>query len=205
MIAIPSSTGMIPLKVMSRLISLDKPEGAEVNFGYVARMMIDKARNGMAQQCVTHGNDYICFIDDDQLIPKDFLTKLMSLDKDIIGTPIPSRNGNRELAVYDMEGNRMTSFKGTCRVGSIGMGATLIKAKVLKKMIEEYGSPFQFETKIEKVDGKDIIVEYSEDINFCRRAGELGFETWCTDITDPVIHYGEPIAYYYDGEFKQKK
>lgn len=202
LIAIPSATGMIPLKVMSRLIQLDKPKDCIVNFGYVERMMIDKARNGMAQQCLKNKNDYLFFCDDDQVPDKDTLVKMIELDKDIVGCAIPSRNGNKELAMYEKNGDRIKEFKETREIGAIGMGSTLIKAQVLKEMVEVYGNPFQFETKMQKVDGEDILVEYSEDINFCRRARELGFQVY--GIVGVVSkHIGKPIEYYYDGEFKQ--
>jgi hypothetical protein len=201
MIAIPSATGKIPLSVMSRLIQLDKPEDSIVNFGYVSRLMIDKARNGMVSQCLMHDNDYLFFCDDDQIPCKDILVKMVALDKDIVGCPIPSRNGKKELAVYDMDFNRINEIKETQRVGGVGMASTLIKSKALKKIIKEYPAPFQFENAIEMVDGKEILVEFSEDINFCRRAGELGLEVWCmADVYSK--HIGEPVTYWYDKDFK---
>ena len=203
LIAIPSYTGMIPLSVMSRLIHLDKPDGFQINFAYVERTFIDKARNGLVQLCLKNNNDYLFFNDDDQNPDKDILTKMVELDKDIVGCPISSRNGREELALYDKKGNRINDFKKTQEVGAVGMGSTLIKRKVLEEIIKVYPAPFQFENAIEIKDNKEILVEYSEDINFCKRAGELRFEIWCmADVKS--FHIGNPIQYFYDGEFKVK-
>jgi len=206
MIGIPSATGMIPLRVMSRLIQLDKPKDTFIDFGYVERLMIDKARNGMVQQCLMHKCDYLFFHDDDQIVPRDILVKLVELDKDIIGTPISSRNGKEELAVFDFKYNKINDFKGTQRVGGIGMGATLIKRSALEKIIDKYPAPFQFSTELEQQEnGSEIVVEFSEDVNFCRRASELGLEVWCTDSVKPVLHIGLPMGYFYEnGEYKAK-
>ena len=199
MLAIPSGTGMIPLKVISRLMILDKPKGCNVQFAYVERLMVDMARNGMVEQCLMHNADYLFFCDDDQIPDKDILVKMLALDKDIVGCPIASRNGKENLAIYDLEYNRMNEFKKTQKVGAVGMGNTLIKRKVLEEIIKEYPAPFQFETDV--VD--DIVVGFSEDINFCRRAGELGFETWVIAGVKSM-HIGSPIQYFYDGEYKCK-
>jgi hypothetical protein len=198
--AIPCSGDTIPIKVMSRLISLDKPKNSKINFTYTTRCFIDKARNGMAYQCLKHKNDYLFFCDSDQIPDKDILIKMLELDKDIIGCPIPNRNGKKELALYDKNGDRIVEFQGTREVGAVGMGSTLIKSQVLKEMFEFYPMPFQFETRINNFDNKEILVEYSEDINFCRRARELAFEVWCIDVVSK--HIGEPIEYFYqNGQF----
>jgi len=191
---------------MSRLINLDRPKDTVVEFGYVERLMIDKARNGMVKQCLMHDCDYLFFHDDDQIVPRDILVKLVELDKDIIGTPISSRNGKEELAVLDFKYNKINDFRGTKRVGAVGMGATLIKRSALEKIIDKFPSPFQFSTELQtQDDGSEIIVEFSEDINFCRRANEVGLEVWCTDTVAPVLHIGLPAGYFYEkGEYKIK-
>jgi hypothetical protein len=201
-IAVPSFNGDIPLKVISRLMHLDKPVGFNINFSYVIRVMIDKARNGMAQQCVERKNDYLFFCDSDQIPDKDILVKMVALDKDIVGCPIPSRRGLKEIAVFDKDYKKMSKFKKTQEVGGVGMASTLIKRHVLEGVIEKYPAPFQFETMLDDRDGEEKIVEFSEDINFCRRARELGYEVWCmADVKS--LHIGEPVSYWYeDGEFR---
>ena len=201
-IALPSYTGDVSLTVMSRLIHLNKPANCNVIFSFSIRVFIDKARNAMAQQCIDRGNDYLFFCDSDQIPDKDILVKMVALDKDIVGCPIPSRNGAHELAVYDLDGDRMNNFTQTQQVGAVGMASTLIKRKVLEKVIKHYPAPFQFENIWEMKNDKEILVEYSEDINFCRRARDLGFEVWCmADIKS--LHIGNPLAYFYEnGEYK---
>jgi hypothetical protein len=182
---------------MSRLIRLEKPYGFDVNFSYVERCFIDKARNAMLLQAIAHNNDYLFFTDDDQIPDVDILVKMVGLDKDIVGCPIPSRNGKKELAIYDLDGNRLNSVSETMRVGAVGMGGTLIKRQVIDDMVAAFARPFEFEIKI----NKGVVTEYSEDINFCTRAAELGFETWVL-FGCKSIHLGESKQYYYDGEYK---
>ena len=198
LVAIPSYTGNIPLKVISRLMHLDLPEGFIARFAYAERCFIDDARNGIAQQLLNHDDDYLFFCDDDQIPDRDILTKLIELDKDIIGTPIPNRRGEKQIAVFNKKYNQMTEFKGTKEVGAIGMGSTLIKREVIEKMLKKWKAIFYFDV----VKEKNIFVKYSEDVTFCRKAREMKFEVWCTDKCKS-IHLGDQAEYWYTkGEYK---
>lgn len=200
-VAIPSYTGNIPLIVMSRLIHLDVPKDCSTIFSYTRRCSIERARNGMVQQCLKNGNDYLFFSDDDQIPDKDVLVKMIEIDKDIVGCPVSSRNGINEIAVYDSEWNKFNKdnvFNKTQRVSAVGMGCTLIKRKVLEEVIKKYPNPFQFEVK--DINGE--LVEFSEDINFCVRASEFNFEIWCLEGVKS-LHLGNQVEYWYEGgEFK---
>ena len=198
LISIPSYTGTIPLKVMSRIIALDKPEGYNINFMYAERCFIDKARNAMLKKAIIHDNDFLFFTDSDQIPDKNILVEMVKLDKDIVGCPIASRKGKLELNVYDLEGGRLNEVEESMEIGAIGMGGTMIKRHVLEDMLAEYPRPFEFEY----IDG----IEYSEDINFCKRAKRLGFEVWAIDPSIVgSVHIGDPMEYYYNGEYKCMK
>lgn len=194
MLAIPSYEGKLYLQVVNKLLYMKPPKGYKFEYVLLPRMMIARARTGLAQYSLDRKCEYLCFIDDDQVVPTNAIQELVKIDKDIVGSPIPSRRGEKWIAVFDEKGDKLAKFKGTKKVGSIGMGCTLIKTKVFKKMFKKWKSLFDFEV-IQNEEG--IFVEYSEDITFCNRARELGFETWCTDkIT--VTHLGDPVYYWYE-------
>lgn len=198
MIAVPSYSESIPLKVMSRLNNLIIPEGFEMNFGYTERVFIDKARLGIAKLCLMHNNDYLFFCDSDQIPDRNVIEEFVKLDKDIVSCPIPSRRGDKFIAVFDENIDRLTEWEGTKQCGAIGMATTLIKREVLEKVLERWPNPFVFECE---QNDEGVWVEYSEDVTFCRKARELGFEVWCTDKIKSE-HIGEPVTYWYDRGYK---
>lgn len=192
LIAVPNYEDKIYNRVISRLMNMDIPEGYTTNFAYTERVFIDKARHGIAQMCLMNNNDYLFFCDSDQIPSKNAIAEMIKLDKDIVGCPIPSRRGDKFIAVFDKDIDRLEHFEGTCEVGAVGMATTLIKREVLEKTMEEWVNPFTF--TVEKVGDK--FVEFSEDVMFCRRARDLGFKVWCTDKVYSD-HIGEPVAYRY--------
>lgn len=198
MIAVPSYSESIPLRVVSRLNNMIIPKDHAVNFSYTERVFIDKARHGIAHMCLMHNNDYLFFCDSDQVPSRNAIDEMISLDKDIVGCPIPSRRGDKFIAVFDKDINRLTEWKGTKECGAIGMATTLIKRHVLEKLLGKWSNPFTFECE-ENDEG--VWVEYSEDVMFCRRARDMGFEVWCTDKVLSE-HIGAPVSYWYDGEYK---
>jgi hypothetical protein len=66
------------------------------------------------------------------------------------------------------------------------MACTLIKREVLEKLFPLYeGEPFAFSRdEITPTDGKKRR-EMSEDVTFCERATNEGFEIWCDTTIRP--------------------
>jgi len=196
LVAIPSMNGFIPCEIVLNLLSLQVPEGHSVNFTFVKRQMVDKARNVLAQGMLNAGYDYLLFVDDDTILPVDTLVHFLELDKPIVGAPVPSRRINEDgergegrlcLFENDWKG-QLSKIEEARKVGGCGMSCTLIKREVLADVATEFGKPFKFET-IDKV-------EWHEDTNFCRMAGLVGYETWATPKVRPE-HMGEPVVFTY--------
>lgn len=198
MIAMPSASGNIPIPVVNRILGLQTVEGYSLLYCFIGRGLIDKSRNSFVKKAIESDFDYIFFWDDDQIPDKDILIKYIELDKDIVGCPIPNRLGKKELAVFDEEYNKLNFIANTdggsaMRVGAIGMANTLVKRKVFKSIAEKYDFPFEFE----KHELRGERREFSEDVNFCKRANELGFEVWCHNGVKS-LHMGEPRAFWYE-------
>lgn len=191
-VSIPTYSGQVPIELLSRMSNLKVPEGYKLNLSYVKGLLITEARYGMGYQCLEHKNDYLLFIDSDQVPSQNVIEEMIKLDKDIVGCPIPSRRGAKFIAVFDKDMNRLDEWEGTKQCGAVGMATTLIKREVIEKLYDKWANPFEVDA--EKHDGK--WVKYSEDVMFCKRARKEGFEVWCTD---KVIseHIGDPVAYWY--------
>ena len=188
----PSLTGQIPIGLVQALLTLKvKPEWT-IDFSFTERVLIDRARNAIAETMLNKGFDYLMFCDDDQIFPVDILEKMIELDKDIVTAPIADRNGEGTIALFDGNLEPIKSCQTTQQVRACGLSATLIKRKVLEEVALKYGVPFRFEKK--KVNGKSQSL--GEDVNFCLRARELGFEIWAIPML--IWHIGQRIGYGYD-------
>ncbi len=148
------------------------------------RVMIDSARNLIAEKALEGGYDWILYLDDDMTFSPDIFFNLASYDKDIIGALAFKREQPFEPCVYKKreDGNMYSVFpKKMMDVDAIGSAGLLIKTDVLKKIEFPW-----FET------GYNSDKEhFSVDFDFCRKAKEAGFKIWC----DPDIsmgHIGSP-------------
>lgn len=193
-VAVPTYSGQIPIELWGRMSNLNIPEDVKLHLSYVKGLLITEARFGFGSQCLKHNNDYLLFVDSDQIPSPNVIDEYLKLDKDIIGCPIPSRRGDKFIAVFDEDMNRLDEWEGTKKCGAIGMATTLIKCEVLEKLYDKWANPF--EVAAEEND-EGVLVKYSEDIMFCKRACQEGFEVWCTDKVWSE-HIGEPISYWYN-------
>jgi len=101
---------------------------------------------------------------------------LVELDKDIIGLPTPIWQFKGDLtkfpikkAVYDENLKEYYPQEGLQQVYSIGTGCFLLSKRVAEK-VKEY--PFM------RVYNRDGTVSKGNDLAFCDRVREAGFEIW---------------------------
>lgn len=207
LIGIPSASGMMPVSMVQSLLQLQKPYPTAVLI--VERQQIEKARNAIVMETLKQNCDYLLFVDDDNPIPPDTLVKLIEDDKDIVIAPILSRNPNSQgghdlCAFYAKEFNvgkkplrlyyHIENFKDEGPLHKIdggGTGCMLIKRKVLEELTEKYQDKIfergDIRFKKQYIEG----IEYdrrtmSEDVEFCERAVDAGFEVWLDERVRPI-------------------
>ncbi len=208
LIGMPTISGMIPSVVVQSLLQLHKP--LPCAFMTVERQRVDKARNAIAIEALRVGADYLLFIDDDNPVPPDTLELFLKDDKDIVIAPIPSRNpdatGNHPLCAFyarevEVDGEPLRLYKPIetfrdkgplHRIDAGGCGCMLIKAKMLAAMFARYNQymfefgDIRFKEKI-TVDGQEYDRRtMGEDVEFCERAVDLGFEVWLDERVRPL-------------------
>lgn len=142
----------------------------EFAFNAPRRASIDRMRNQTASLAISHGFDYICFIDDDVLVPVDGLQKLLDADKDIVAgwTIIRGHPFDNMFFKWDEKGtglnrwNDPPQIEGLLEVGAVGFSFVLIKTELLKKIPQPYF-----------ITGPNN----TEDIYFCVKAQKYAPET----------------------------
>ena len=207
LIGVPSYSGQIPYQMVISLLKLHKTKQTAIQI--IPRLRVDKARNHICLEAIKADVDYVLFLDDDNPIPPNTLTRFIQNDKDIIIPPILQRGGEHKICLFKSyikklkNGKEVTLYNnlkefnpdenGLMEVDAGGMGATLVKIKVIKKLMDKYdGRPFEF-GKIE-VDGKTRLM--SEDVEFCERAKKEGFKIFTDTLIRP-IHLGDPQQFVY--------
>ena len=159
-----------------------------------AGTLIFDQRNNLVKTAIENKADYVLFIDADMRFPKDTLKILMAHDKDIIGVNATTRsepvkptaknfivNQDQSVDWLPIYSNAMS---GISKADGIGCGVMLVKTKVFKAMEEPY---FYFEQL-----GNNKIL--GEDIYFCIKAKDEGFDTWVDhDLSKGIRHIGQYV------------
>lgn len=158
----------------------------------VAGTLIFNQREKLAQSALEEGADYILWIDADMRFPKDTITRLIAHDKPIVGVnattrSIPVRPTAKNLEIdFEKEVNHWRSVDskgktGIERVTSIGCGVMMVKREVFEKTPQPW---FWFEV----LPGDKLL---GEDVYFCVKAGDAGFDTWVDHgLSNEIGHVG---------------
>ena len=141
----------------------------ELAVNYIIQMGADiiGARIMLVRKAIAEGYTHIFFVDEDVSFPKDTLLKLLAHDKDIVGADY----NFRELPIRGMA-TPLTEKSDLYKCKAIPSGLMLIRLSVFEKIPEPW---FLFDRN----EKGDCIA--SEDVYFCRKAIDAGFEVWCDD------------------------
>ena len=191
LIAVPANRDMPPETVMS-LLPLVEQVGSE-NIIFVTNGLLSQNRDSIVLTAVQRNYEYIMWIDDDMVIPKDAITKLLSHNKDIC-SGIYFGRGNYAPVMYNLwyeEDEDVYSFQGIrdykqdslIKVGAVGFGCVLTKVDTMKKIWggivrDTTGTCFNY------------IGGLGEDLSFGVRCLHLGVETW-VDTSVKCGHVGK--------------
>jgi hypothetical protein len=200
MIGIATYDDKIDIYTVNSLLALIKP--CSCDFMIVSRMRVDKARNVIARDAIKKGMDAVLFVDDDNPFPVDTLKRFIDSGKDIVGALIPTRNAPVKKCVYKIEvedgiptcKNMSYTPDKLFKCDAVGSGCLFVKAEVLEKIDKRYGTIFEIMSEVyecEKEDGTKEVRRrmISEDLEFCRRAYEQGFDVHCDPEVRP-FHLG---------------
>jgi hypothetical protein len=166
----------------------------------IAGTLIFDQREKLTIESLKEGADYILWIDADMRFPKNTIERLIRHNKDIVGVNATTRSipvkSTAKMLKIDLEEKTNewvpVSSKGKTgleRVTSIGCGVMLVKRHVFEKIERPW---FWFENlKNHKLLG--------EDVYFCVKAHDFGFETWVDhDLSNEIGHVGSYTYGWHD-------
>lgn len=184
MIAVPCMS-LLSAGFARSLALLKKGEDCDVRFEVDSLVYV--ARNRLSALAVEKKAEYVLWLDSDMIFEPDLLEKLQAdieLGKDIVTGLYFSRRYPYFPVLYER-----TAFENgmpVCRlyndypkdrlfpVEACGFGTVLMKTAVLADMEKKYDNWFA------------PLIGFGEDLSFCIRARECGYEIWC----DPTVKPG---------------
>lgn len=189
------SFGMVSLQWAFALCNTHYPACSSVARYYPKRrgrawLPVDDARNLTVKFAQEIGAKYIFFRDDDVIdMSGEGLLRLFAHNVDIVaGVYCMKRFPTEPLIYKDVNDGPYKDWKhgDVLNVGGVGMGFALIKTSVFDKLPEPW-----FRTTHGK-DDKDPtckgVSTFTEDLYFCRKAKQHGFDIW-VDTSVQCHHY----------------
>jgi hypothetical protein len=140
---------------------------------------IEDNRNGCVQYAMNTGIDFthLLWIDGDMIFPGNALLRLLAAGKDIVGANYRTRTPPyKHAGVYKDRSGAPLSQGGLHQMEQMPTGLLLTRFDIYRKMGYPWFKP-------------GLHSEPRDDIYFCRRAVEMGYEIWCDhDLTREVQH-----------------
>ena len=190
-IAVPSLE-YVPALFTQSLTMLRRTGDTQV--GFEVGSLVYVARNNLAQAAIRSEADQVLWLDSDMVFTPDLLEKMQSVSKendiDILTALCFRRKHPFTPTIYD----KMDYKDGKCyftqflsipeerfQVGGCGMAGTLMGTDVLMSVMAKYNGRLF-----------DPLEGMGEDISFCWRARQCGYDIWC----DPSItmgHVGQTV------------
>ena len=193
LIAIPCMD-MLPVGFVQSLLYMHKGDNPTVYFK--PNSLVYDSRNLLSLYAIENGFDNVLWLDSDMLFPPNTLTKLEAYNMDMVTGLYVKRHEPVEPVLYEKieEPERGSDGKLIANISAYhdyprdsffpvagcGFGCVLTSTKLLKHVWDEYGPAF---------------TPYpwaSEDISFCHRVNELGYQIYC-DSSVSCGHIGQFI------------
>lgn len=174
----------LPVDFVKSIDHIKAPPDVHVDKLYISMSLVYIAREKIIEAALDGGYDYVFFIDSDMAFNGDILRKLYAAQKDIVSglafmrSPPYSPCVYKTLKIGDGRNTveRLTEFNGVEQIAACGLACCLIKTEVFKKIRERSLCFLPLPT-------------LGEDLAFCIRARNCGYEIWLDPDVAP-LHKG---------------
>jgi len=165
-------------------------DGIQHEVKFIPGTLVYAARDSLAKHAVNNHFDEVLWIDSDMVFNRHLYEDLRIHGKDMICGLFISRHSPYVNCVFSSitPVDRITEIPGDLfRIAACGFGCVLMKAQILKDVLVTHdGKAFLPETKM------------GEDVAFCKRATDCGYEIWCDPLTR-IGHVGSLTIWPEDG------
>ena len=191
-IAVPS-LDTVPALFCQSLALLQR--AGDTMIGFEVGSLVYNARNNLARQAIKSEADWVLWLDSDMVFEPDLLKKMLKVceenDIDFLTGLCFRRKPPYTPCLFDrldkMEhGASYTTImsvpEGRFKVGGCGFAGVLMSTDVLLSVAARFGGRMF-----------DPMEGFGEDVSFCWRARQCGYEIWC-DSDIELGHIGSMIV-----------
>ena len=185
LIAVPT-TDYIHARFIESLLKLHDHLTAECiphEIAMEAGTLVYLARNRLAAKAVNENFSHVLWLDSDMVFTDGIADDLQFCGKKIVTGIAHSRRPPFSSCLFTQIFPGVEKWKGNkypdapFKVAACGMAACLVAVEVLEAVRAKFGNCFQPMTDP---------ITYGEDVAFCWRAAQCGFEIWA----DPAVRVG---------------
>lgn len=193
LIAIPSYEGLQPefVRSLTELESQLREDNVWFEIKIISGTLVHTARDRLAQHAVKHHFDEVLWIDDDMVFDCHLYEDLKMCGKDMVCGLFVSRHFPYVSCLFRslIPVERISVYPDEAfKVAGCGFGCVLMKTQILADVMNNNG-------------GKCFVPDQKlgEDVAFCQRATNQGYEIWC-EPTARVGHVGRIVIWPEDVE-----
>lgn len=165
----------------------------------VLNKKIDEARNEIVDFALGQNANYIFWVDDDVIPPGDAFLKLYTHQKDIINGVYWSKSSPPMPLLFrnHLEGPYWDWHVGDLiEIDAAGMGLTLVKTDVYRKIEKEIGGPWYSTDYGSFKDMTQSPANNTEDLYFYWKARKAGYKIWA-DTSVQAMHFDKTYQILY--------
>lgn len=197
LIAVPTLEN-VPVDFMESLMNLAchlKDEGVDFKLKIEAGTLVYFARENLARWAIANRYTHVLWLDSDMVFHDEIVEDLQFCGKDIVTGIAHSRRPPFSSCLFTEIYPGVEKFKGeypqqAFKVAACGMACVLMSVKVLDAVYNKFGNMFQ---------PLNEPLTYGEDVAFCWRAAQCGFDIWA-EPTVRVGHVGRRVIWPEDAE-----
>ena len=182
LIAIPTNDYMHYqfVECLTKLVKRLDEDGIDYDIAYQGATLVyvgrDKLANKAMNECYTH----ILWLDSDMIFTEDLLDDLMYSGKPFVTGIAHSRRAPHVSCIFKEIWPKVDRWEGceypiqAFRIGGCGFACVLIDTDIVRNVYNKNGTAF-FPMR-----------ELGEDLAFCKRATDMGYEIWA----EPSVKLG---------------
>lgn len=180
------------VKCLTALLERLREDGITFDLDIESGTLVYTARERIANKAINEDYSHVLWLDSDMVFTPDLLDDLMFSGKPFVtGIYHARRKGYASCLFKTIEVGNVERFETyppeTFEIAGCGFGCVLIETDILRSVKFGVGTCFT------------PIVDYGEDLAFCRRCREMGHKIWC----EPSVvcgHIGHITIYPEDYE-----
>lgn len=182
LIAIPTNDYMHYqfVECLTKLVKRLDEDGIEYDIAYQGATLVYVGRDKLAQKAMNECYTHMLWLDSDMIFTEDLLDDLMFSGKPFVTGIAHSRRAPHVSCVFKEIWPKVDRWEGceypsnTFRIGGCGFACVLIETEIVRNVYNKNGTAF-FPMR-----------ELGEDLAFCKRATEMGYEIWA----EPSVNLG---------------